>query len=328
MKYLVIGDPHYKDTNTEETDVMEVEVARLITELQPDKVVILGDLLDKYKLRSYCRAVSWLCRLAEVIPVVVLIGNHDRVDNQDYLSDVHPLTGIKGVGNLAVISKVELVGDALFVPYVPKERFLEAIATCELVEEPSVIFAHQDLQGCGTTVEETWTCATLVVSGHIHTRTLLRDGKRVEDLASCNVYYPGAPLQHNFNDSDRRVVALVTTYNDQATIVEHRLNVPTKRVITVTQESDLPALAHADKYTRIDVVGSTEDCLKLKKSKQVTEAQLRGVVIKTMAEAPEQRAVKEQSFLTALRDTVLRECGQESLAFLDEVVTRSTRASD
>lgn len=327
MKYLVVGDPHYKDTNTEETEILELEVTRLVTELQPDKVVLLGDLLDKYKLRSYCRAVSWLYKLAGMLPVVVLIGNHDRVDNQDYLSDVHPLTGIRGVDNLVIISKVTMIDDALFVPYVPKERFFEAITTCDIIEEPSVIFAHQDLQGCGVSVEETWTCATLVVSGHIHTRTLLQDGKRVEDLDSCNVYYPGAPLQHNFNDSDHRVVALITTFDGQATISEHKLYVPTKRVITITQESDLSSVTGADKYTRIDVVGSTEECLKLKKSKQVTEAQLRGVVIKTMASAPEQRATKEQSFLVALRDTVLRECGEESLAFLDEVVTHVSRES-
>lgn len=90
---LCIGDPHFKGDNKHETDLMELQVRELIIKLNPTFVVVLGDILhthEKIDLRANKRATSFLRMLRSVSNwLYVLIGNHDRPDNNVFLTDDH-----------------------------------------------------------------------------------------------------------------------------------------------------------------------------------------------------------------------------------------------
>ena len=72
---------------------MEVFVARtlsLIEETRPPLVVVLGDVLDTHiKIDQVPAklAVEWLGKIARLSRLVLLIGNHDRVNDEDFLTD-------------------------------------------------------------------------------------------------------------------------------------------------------------------------------------------------------------------------------------------------
>lgn len=322
MLYLVIGDPHYSSENKYETDVLEKEVDRLIKLAKPDKIVILGDLLHKHNLSAQCRAISWLYHLADCRPTIVLVGNHDRRHNQDYMSDIHPFTGIRNNKRLIIVDKSVLIDEALFIPYVPNERFVDAIVECENADKGKVIFAHQALHGCGVAVDELWEIDTKVISGHIHDRMMINCGKRVYDLDECNLYYPGAPLQHTFADEDIRYCCVVDVA-DTMKIEEYVLEVPKKMVITMKYPIDVDKINQASRYTRFDIIGSMEECEEIKKMNCVKEAQNRGVVFKfprIEIVTVDKPILSKMTFVESIKVDVIEECGENGIKIIDQII--------
>ena len=197
MSYLVIGDLHYKDTNLEELHIFEKFVLN-IYDPSIKNVVLLGDILDhhsKFTLQSLVNAIQFMEKLAERYKVFVLIGNHDRINNQDFLSDYHPFYGIKD-DKITIINKPILRDQVCFIPYVPPGRFMEAFNTlnCD-IRDVKIIFAHQELSGCHynciASTAENWSSShPLCVSGHIHQF----------QKVSNNLIYLGSPIQHFFDE--------------------------------------------------------------------------------------------------------------------------------
>ena len=60
---LVIGDPHFKNDNTLETDLMHTEIIKLLISKPFKFVVILGDILHKHEkidMFPYDRSIKFL----------------------------------------------------------------------------------------------------------------------------------------------------------------------------------------------------------------------------------------------------------------------------
>ena len=96
MKTLVIGDPHFKDNNKDDTDILHLQVAELLdgaTEI--DSVVILGDIMHyhgKGDMKTYMRACKFMKDIASKVGKdrsFLIIGNHDRVNNTVSEGDEH-----------------------------------------------------------------------------------------------------------------------------------------------------------------------------------------------------------------------------------------------
>ena len=56
--------------------------------------------------QALCRANSFLIDLSKLRKTYVLIGNHDRINNNVFLTDEHPFTGLKGETNIVIVDKV------------------------------------------------------------------------------------------------------------------------------------------------------------------------------------------------------------------------------
>ena len=231
MKILLIGDPHFKTSNRLETDQLFDETKRYLDENEIDLIVVLGDVLDtheKIHVQPLCRSILFIKMLAFYQKTFVLIGNHDRINNNVYMTDEHPFTSLKNYNeNLVIVDKTVVWNDFYFVPYVPNGRFKEALG--ENFENSSAIFAHQEFLGCkmGGIISENgdkWEeDLPPVFSGHIH------DYQEVQK----NIIYTGTPFQHCFSDGEERGLFVLDIKDKDWNLERIELNIIKKKLISM-----------------------------------------------------------------------------------------------
>jgi DNA repair exonuclease SbcCD nuclease subunit len=200
MRILFIGDVHIKKNNIQDVDKL-IKVINDWTLDLPDIAVVAGDVLDKHEtvaIQLMNKAYELIRALKDKLPTYILVGNHDYINNSQFLSENHWMTGLKELDNVFV-ADVPLTldtkyGTLIFVPYVPPGRFEEALSRIPNWESARCIFAHQEIRGCkmgpitstiGDIWEDEW---PQVISGHIHQR----------HWPQKNVIYPGSALNHSF----------------------------------------------------------------------------------------------------------------------------------
>lgn len=215
---LAIGDPHFKASNIQECREAIRKLLELIHERKPTFVVCLGDVLhthEKIHVEALCTATYFIKEMGKIVPTYVIIGNHDRPNNSDFLSDKHAFNGLKGLPNIHIIdTTTEFTVEGLRfvgVPYVFPGRFMEALNHIEdPLKDTSCIFAHQEFLGARMGAIESihgdpWQLdAPLVISGHIHDF----------DQLQLNLIYPGALMQHAFGDREDKTVSWLTFDKD------------------------------------------------------------------------------------------------------------------
>lgn len=180
MNILVVGDPHFKVNNIKETQCMSNEIIRIAKEKEPDMIVVLGDILDTHEqinMLAYNNAITLLRQLQDLAPLYVLIGNHDRVNNQVFLTDQHVFGALHYWNNTTIVHttiRIVLNGyNFVLVPYVPNGRFHEALDEVEW-KDADIIFAHQEFKGASLGAKRSiygdiWALDNpYVISGHIH----------------------------------------------------------------------------------------------------------------------------------------------------------------
>jgi DNA repair exonuclease SbcCD nuclease subunit len=196
MELLVVGDCHFKVSNVREMTEFCTNLVSLVKEKKYKTVIMMGDTLDtheKVHLKPLCMATDLIKKLATLASVYLLIGNHDRINNNDFLSDIHPFSSLVNTSdNIHIIDKPSVfkIGNhnIMMVPYVYPGRFMEAINTIRKDdlfyfkgEEKGIrlndihcIFAHQEFYNCKlgatvSTIGDKWeTNQPMVISGHIH----------------------------------------------------------------------------------------------------------------------------------------------------------------
>lgn len=228
---LLIGDPHYKTSNSLETDQLYEEIEKYLkTKENLDFIVVLGDILDtheKIHVQPFCKSIKFLKMLSSYFLTYVIIGNHDRINNNVYMTEEHPFTSLKDTENIIIVDKTLIKSDFCFVPYVPNGRFLEALGSN--FEDKKAIFAHQEFKGCkmGAMISENgdiWNeVSPPVFSGHIH------DFQQPQK----NIIYTGTPFQHNFSDSEDKGIFLLQIKEKSWNLEKIGLNITKKKNITI-----------------------------------------------------------------------------------------------
>lgn len=239
-KFLFIGDVHVKTDNSEEIDILLFEIERISKNLDIDYIIVGGDVMHYHeRLFTQClnKSIGFLKKLTEITYTYVLVGNHDYINNSEFLSENHWMNSIKNWKNLKIVDDVVEEKEFILCPYVYPGRFIEAIETkTKEWMDKKIIFAHQEFKGCkmGAIVSvdgDNWDDNyPYVVSGHIH------DNQKVGN----NIYYPGSPLQHAFGDSEKRVLCYIDIDKiDEIDEINYKipkiqdipLNVPKKRIV-------------------------------------------------------------------------------------------------
>lgn len=283
VKIIAVGDPHFQVDNIPEVTMFIDKLEELAKRIQPDRIVILGDVLhthERLHTTPLNKAYEFVARMREIAPTIILVGNHDMVSNQQYLTDNHWMNGLKEWRNVTVIDRVQhldLQGyHFVFCPYVYNSRFIEALNSQERNwRDADCIFAHQEFAGCkmGAIISvegDKWPLDyPEVVSGHIHSR----------QTPQSNIYYCGSSMQHAFGESDQNIIPILTwgQKGHKYSLQEIDLGLPRKKIIyTDVKELDTLELPEncPDKI-KITVNGSVDEFKAFRKSKkfrQLTKA--------------------------------------------------------
>ena len=268
-KILCIGDLHIKPSNLEDQKLLLAEILRVLVLYEVDIIVFLGDILDTHAIVN-TQALNFALEVIESVSshasTFVLMGNHDYLNNQQFLTKNHAFNACKKWPNVVIVDEAinfdGSIGGLTFVPYVPPKRFLEALNTIDSCWRNSkIIFAHQEMFGCfGLEIEgEKWPeTYPLLVSGHIHNRLELQK----------NLIYISTPMQHSFGENEDKGLSLFTI-ND-ANITEERilLNVPLKKTVDIDIENIENFEAKTNTYYRLRIRATTPQWLVFQKSKK------------------------------------------------------------
>lgn len=273
---IIVGDPHAKRGNGPEIRLLTEKLTELVKKEDAEYVVILGDLAHDHAV-MHLQAWQSICymmqELSELTKVYYIVGNHDMLNNTQYLTDNHFFKVFDGMHNIAIIDRPTLVGKTAFIPYVPNGMFNKAfnslLESCSVdVDDVRLVFAHQEFKGCKMGAIESkdgdeWPeNYPLVVSGHIHEKQHLG-----------NVYYPGSPYQTAFGDNQKKTVEIVTTTDDEINFMPVDLGMPEKITKNLTAEQLKKFKKSDDNHYRINLVDTTENITKIKKTKKYKDLQ-------------------------------------------------------
>ena len=241
LKVLTIGDHHFKISNVKESSEMCNKIYELLDKEEVDLIINMGDTMDRHEnihVIPLTNSIKFTKELIKRKEVIKIIGNHDRPNNNDFLSDNHPYYGMHGTPNLTIVDKVivkEIKGMKFcFVPYVFPGRLFEALSTnkdlnLENIKDIKCFFGHQEIHGTNmgvmiSVVGDKWPLEyPYFISGHIH------DYCRPQE----NVVYVGTPMQHAFGERDDKTVSIWTIYPDQSPI-EKRIDLGLMKKIVIT----------------------------------------------------------------------------------------------
>lgn len=192
-KILYITDLHIKIKNLNEihTLIQTIETSKNVS-----LVVIGGDVLNRRNINRECysEAEKLIKTCARIAMTYVLVGNHDYIDNNQFLTDKHWMNHIKEWPNVVIVDAVTTIMcgfQITCVPYVPKGRLIEALDSSKTSWKQSrLVFAHQEIKGCNlgkyiSCEGDVWDPSyPTLISGHIHD----------EQTVNHNVIYPGSTI--------------------------------------------------------------------------------------------------------------------------------------
>ncbi len=280
---LCIGDLHHKVNNIPATTKMNLAILQVAKDKKPDFIVVLGDSLDRFETIHSIplrQTIQFFRDLSQIAPLYIIIGNHDKINNSDFLTDIHPFTSLHYWPNTYVIDKVlvQTINNHKFVfcPYVYPGRFKEALQTENidpLISQITAIFAHQEFLGAKmgaicSTVGDPWDPSyPLVISGHIHNY----------DRLQSNIIYTGTPIQHAFGDSTDKTISFFI-FNNEFTEERIDLHLPKKKIIYMNvEEADklIPDNFNDALDNEIKIVIKGDDILNRNFDKSLLAAELR-----------------------------------------------------
>ena len=274
---IAVGDPHFRTDNIPEVEMFIERLESLCLKHMPDLIVILGDVLhthERLHTTPMNKAEELIHRMRKIAPTIVLVGNHDMISNQEFLTENHWMNAMKLWDNVTVVDRVisrQINGlKFFFCPYVYAGRFQEALNTCkEDWTKADCIFAHQEFYGCkmaaivsaeGDVWPDTY---PLVVSGHIHGNQTLK-----------NIYYCGSSMQHAFGESERNIIPILTWKKGgkKYSLEEVDLDLPRKRIV-YKDVSDMEnfTLPETEDHLKITLSGDQEEFKAFKKTKKYKE---------------------------------------------------------
>jgi DNA repair exonuclease SbcCD nuclease subunit len=276
---LFIGDVHVKFSNLKDLDKLENKMLQM---KDISFIVVAGDILDTHeKIHSQLmnRAYKLIKSLRTVAPVYVLVGNHDYINNQQFLTDNHWMNGMKEWDRVCVVDyPLRLEGSSgqafALVPYVPPGRFVEALDKINW-KDCACVFAHQEVKNCkmgcirsmdGDVWDAEW---PMLVSGHIHERQNVGD----------NVLYPGSVLNHAFGSDNQGISEL--TFRDNV-MSEKRVDIglEKKNIIyeDVTKVEDIPK-EKLVVQNKLCLSGEPKDIKAFKQTKEFTDLKKKGIKV-------------------------------------------------
>lgn len=238
-------------------------------------------------------------------------------NNQQFLTDSHAFNAFKNITNVTVCDHpivYEHAGNKfVYCPYVPPERFQEALRTLESEgkswRDATCIFAHQEFYGCrfnpvATSTEgDIWPDDfPLVVSGHIHN----------EQRLQSNIYYTGSSMQHAFGENPNKTIALLTFKpGSKFKLQRIDLEMRKKKIVYINVEAADTFKPNPDVYTKLVIKGTPEQFKVFRRGQVYKDLQAMGLAISFSpidkdreATRDETRAADKRGIMDILQDLI------------------------
>lgn len=358
MKFLLIGDPHFTNGNKDETDILSESTINVIKEKAPDFVVLLGDIMDKFETSHvipWTRAINYIEEIAKLVPVVVLIGNHDLRSNKDNQTGINFFTALKGKNNIYIVDMIQeiCINGFFFLasPFVPLNTFISSLSDyfnvkssklSSVLNKYKAVFAHQELRGCvynskiSTSIDKWSSSYPPLYSGHIH------DYKIVTE----NLIYVGTPFQHKFDESPDKALMLVTEevsndedgdkdINDNTKKAKPEIKVTRQRIpidieplvtmrLTINDYNKKKKKLKGSKRLKLIIEGERDEVNEIMKHKDIRKLKEAGTkiipsynIIKRVID----RKNRNKPYLGIVHDEILKDDDSEELLLIHERLT-------
>lgn len=318
MKILCIGDIHYRNASVAENDLLSKKIKEQIKKTSPDLVVFLGDLLHNHGttyVQPFNQVTDLLYDVGQLCETMVIVGNHDYINNSQFLTSNHFLTPFKRFHGVTVVDTVIKRGDFVFAPYVPPNRLVEALNTVEDWQSTKAIFCHQDFYGVelnGIKMEhgDKWPEEfPLVVSGHIHQHQWLQK----------NICYVGTPYMTTFAETDEKAISLFE-FAEKTTHTRIDLGTPKKLTMTLPVEQAKEFKVPANTHVRLVVEGESSELTAFRKTQSYTKLIDKNVkvVLSPTNKQKETIQVTKKTYLELLKEMVGTD--EELMAVFNEVL--------
>ena len=328
MRIITVGDPHFKIDNIQEVELFIEKMEELAIKSKPDIIIILGDLLHTFErlhTTPLNKAYEFIEKMRKITLTYVLVGNHDYIQNQQYLTQNHWMNGMKEWDDVVIVDKVlsyRKDGVSLFFcPYVPPGRFEEALNTFEndSWKEATIIFAHQEFFGCkmGAIISvegDKWPLDyPYIISGHIHSK----------QTPQPNIYYTGSAMQHAFGESEKNIIAIIDIEDGIRTTTEVDLHLPRKKIVYMDMDKmDTFVPVESKDDVKITLSGSYDDFKAFKKTekfKSLSQTRTKLVFKIKKTDKVEKEQTEECDFLRILNNLI----SVEEMEFYELVINNN-----
>ena len=318
MKILAIGDPHAKIDNSREITLLTEKLVHLISREQPDVVIVMGDLAHNFA-RMYLPAWKSIIAFMDGISSVskkmyYIVGNHDYINNSQYLTDDHFFTVFQSWKGRSVdiVERPTWHNEILMVPYVYPGRFSEMLEkdTPGDFMAAKAIFCHQEFKnskmgGILSTNGDVWhPDMPMVYNGHIHDR----------DLLQKNILNIGAPYQTSFGDGSVKSVEMIYISGKKIKSEPIDLHMPKKITHKLTSDKfksfskdTIKAILNSEDKHRIIITGTYEEMSKLRKSKEYKELAQKVKIVPKYTDTFKRKTVHNKSFEDIFAEVLKKE---------------------
>jgi len=300
INLLIIGDTHFKTDNIEQIDEFIEKTLTHIRNNSYDFIILLGDILhthERLHTSPLNKAYDLIFGIKNLCPVFILVGNHDYINNQQFLTENHWMNALKRVDDICIVDKSTKFSYESFnftlVPYVPNGSFLEALNSDNSLltykedfvettqdfnwEDSHLIFAHQEFKGCkmGAIISENGDIwdenYPIVISGHIHSKQKPQE----------NIIYTGSALPVAFGESEDNTILEVIMEEDNVIYNEINLGLKQKKIIYLDVENikTYDPEKNKDKILKICIKGSLDSFKTITKTKEYKNLIKKGIKI-------------------------------------------------
>lgn len=325
--------PYAKPTENGRTDRLDdqlrfwKQVEAKAAKYEADGIIINGDLFDKAMLDPVTLTETALAleRLAGIVKVYILPGNHDAASVRGGRYNVEALAAIEGV---KVLSTGDYIGAHPWLrmyacPYASIEANMESVKEMRASLEDdvhNVLLFHNSVIGCkhlawlcddGVDADELCEGWDEVISGHFHTR---------QKFGACGRYL-GAPMQHHFGDVGERRGFWAVRFTEGAetkyTFIPTRL--PEFHKVIGHDMASIPDVSEGD-YVRLVVECTNADWKMIEPEAQKTVDALREMGVHAHHK-------HKPVYHHTERDLTSDDIDSQTLS-LDEMVSRYVKSAD
>lgn len=317
---LIVGDIHFKKSNVRESTLLHTRLVEVASSERPDIIVLMGDLEDRhviYDAIPHDMVIDLIEELAGISPVYILIGNHDKPNDNSGITHIHPFRAMKYCPGVYVIDHPTVYNirghKIVMCPYVPPGQFsttLERAVDSEEITEmiskrdtrvplgsegsrwrdnTTCVLAHQEVLGgkMGNNVStrgDKWLSEyPLLISGHLH------DAHQPAD----NIIYVGTPYQHKFDEDPEKSISMFTFRPTGEALDrfvtmgcidysrrEIRLDIIIRREVHMTAEEFRDWSPQDRCLTKVVITGDSQQIKELTKTRHYSDIRDSGVIIK------------------------------------------------